>query len=342
MMPRVVTRQPPQHGRCHFRVSQSHHVQHVGPTGPKRDLPASVCTPHTPLLNKKPASRSRELVGPSYVKGWFGGEARELTRKNLLDTLNLHVLVHQQIDQHVETIVHGMIREPQSTSVERGDVEIEGLGGGRGSATQRVAAPPHLVPNGTDIADSSNGECTGMCCTLDVPSHCKTGPCKPSMSVNVEDQVAEDDVEDYDGLENIEGENNAPHKNQQRKTGSEEKNNLEWNTLADASDEACIANWCNAQCRSRWHKIWGQRCGNHACDTGDPDESRACVRCTEGLCSAFDRTELGKTRRLRLNTRRGGKEDCYHPQNRWNWKRWWSLWHGYGRFRPYRFRPRPL
>ena len=153
-----------------------------------------------------------------------------------------------------------------------------------------------------------------MCCTLDVPSHCKTGPCISSMSVNVEDQVAEDDVEDLDDLENIEGENNAPHKSRQRKKGSEEKNNLERNTLADASDEACIANWCSAQCRSRWHKIWGQQCGNHACDTGDPDESRACVRCTEGLCSAFDRTELGKTRRLRLNTQRGGKEDCSHPR----------------------------
>ena len=37
--------------------------------------------------------------------------------------------------------MHGMIRGPQPAGVERGDVEIEGLGGGRGSATQRVAAP---------------------------------------------------------------------------------------------------------------------------------------------------------------------------------------------------------
>ena len=69
-----------------------------------------------------------------------------------------------------------------------------------------------------------------------------------SMSVNVEDQVAEDDVEDLDDLENIEGENNAQHKSRQRKKGSEEKNNLERNTLVDASDEACIANWqCTVQ-----------------------------------------------------------------------------------------------
>ena len=47
MMPRIVTREPPQHGRCHVGVSQSHHVQHVGPTGPKRNLPASVRTPQT-------------------------------------------------------------------------------------------------------------------------------------------------------------------------------------------------------------------------------------------------------------------------------------------------------
>ena len=134
------------------------------------------------------------------------------------------------------------------------------------------------------------------------------------MSANVEDQVAEDDVEDLDDLENIVGDNNAPHKSRQRKTGSEERNNSVRNTLADASDEACIANWCNARCRSHWHKIWGQRCGNHACDTGDPDESRACVRCTEGSCKVFGRTELGKTRRLRLNTQSGGKEDCSHPR----------------------------
>ena len=54
--------------------------------------------------------------------------------------------------------------------------------------------------------------------------------------------------------------------------------------------------------------------GNHACDTGDPDESPASVHCTEGLCNVSDRTELGKTRRLRLNTQRGGKEDCSHQR----------------------------
>ena len=31
-----------------------------------------MANPDTPLLNKKPASRPRELVGPSYVKGWCG------------------------------------------------------------------------------------------------------------------------------------------------------------------------------------------------------------------------------------------------------------------------------
>ena len=50
--------------------------------------------------------------------------------------------------------------------------------------------------------------------------------------------MAEDDVEDLDDLENIVGENNAPHKSRQRKKGSEERNNLARNTLADASDEA--------------------------------------------------------------------------------------------------------
>ena len=103
-----------------------------------------------PLLNKKPA--------PARTGGtiWFG--AREVTRKNLLDT--------QKPPQHVETIV------TQSAGVERGDVEIEGLGRGHGSAR---TAPTPFGANGTDIAGSRNGECTGMCCTLDVSStseHC--------------------------------------------------------------------------------------------------------------------------------------------------------------------------
>ena len=132
--------------------------------------------------------------------------------------------------------------------------------------------PPHLGPNGTDIADQNNGECTGMCCTLD----CKTGPCISSMSVNVDDQVVEDDVEDLDDLENM-------------KVRTMRRTRAENARRARRRRE----HWCSAQCKSRWHKIWGQQCGNHACDTGDPNESRACARCTEGLCSAFDRTELG-------------------------------------------------
>ena len=126
-----------------------------------------------------------------------------------------------------------------------------------------------------------------MCCTLDVPSHCKTGPYVSSMSVNMEDQVVEDDLEDLDDLENIEGENNAPHKSRQCKKGSEEKNNLERSTLVDASNEA----------------VWQPRMRHW-----QPGR-------VSGLCTfAFDRTELGKTRRLRLNTQRGGKEDYSHPR----------------------------
>ena len=66
-MPWIVTRQPPQHGRCHFRVSQTHHVQHIGPTGPERGVPASVCIPQT-----QPAHHQRHACDVPSVCGDCG------------------------------------------------------------------------------------------------------------------------------------------------------------------------------------------------------------------------------------------------------------------------------
>ena len=69
------------------------------------------------------------------------------------------------------------------------------------------------------------------------------------MSVNVESQVAEDSVEDFDDLENIEGENNAPHQSRQHKKGSEEK-------IEEEKKSQFVGCWTIHNYHRDWHLCW--------------------------------------------------------------------------------------